>query len=192
MVRTPFMRLLRRTGVIITPRRYPRPLSTRARTFSVALLVVAAGLLATSQAQSAGSNRHLWATVNVCDTAAHPDTIGVRGSMPGTASGRETMFMRFQAQYHSTQDGRWHNVPGEGDSGFLEVGRANVTARQKGRYIKIEPRSASVLLRGIVTFEWRRKDEVVRRAQRRTHKGHTSKAGADPSGYSATNCVIKQ
>ena len=26
---------------------------------------------------------HLWATVNVCDTRARPDTIGIRGSMPG-------------------------------------------------------------------------------------------------------------
>jgi len=133
-----------------------------------------------------------WATVNVCDTTAHPDTIGIRASMPGTAKGRETMFMRFQAQYLSRQDDKWHNVSGEGDSGFLVAGRADVKARQKGRYIKIEPRTERVVLRGIVTFEWRLQGKVVRRAQRRTRKGHRSRAGADPPNYSAASCTIRR
>ena len=30
----------------------------------------------------------LWATINVCDTVLHPDTIGVRGSMPGVGARR--------------------------------------------------------------------------------------------------------
>lgn len=160
---------------------------------AVAALLLAAspaGLIAATQAKS--SNRLLWATVNVCDTAARPDTIGIRASMPGTAKGREIMFMRFQAQYLSSEDGKWHNVAGEGDSGFLEVGRADVKARQKGRYIKIEPKTESVVLRGMVTFEWRLGGEVVRRSRRRTRKGHKSRAGADPAGYSATNCTIKR
>jgi hypothetical protein len=99
------------------------------------------------------------------------------------------MFMRFQAQYLSTEDGKWHNVTQGGDSGYVTVGRAART-RQRGWYFRITPAGASVQLRGIVTFEWRLHDEVVRRAHRRTHKGHASNAGADPPGYSVTNCTI--
>jgi len=183
------MRLLRRTGEIITPRRYARGMFVRAATLAVGALVCGALPVAPAQAKF-GPDRLLWATVNVCDTAAHPDTIGIRASMPGTSGGKEVMFMRFQAQYFSSEDQKWHNVAGEGDSGFLEVGRADARARQKGRSIKIEPGTASVLLRGMVTFEWRSKGEVVRRSRRRTHKGHRSKAGADPANYSATNCTI--
>jgi len=156
-------------------------------------VTLSAGLIVTAPAFArSGSNQLLWATVNVCDTAGHPDAIGIRGSMPGTMKGREVMFMRFRAQYLSVEDDKWHDVSGEGDTGFLKAGRADVKARQKGRYIKIEPRNDRVVLRGVVMFQWRRQGKVVRRAQRRTRKGHTSKAGADPAGYSATTCTVKR
>jgi len=168
-------------------------MSVRGATLGLVALTLSAGLVATAPTFArSGSNPLLWATVNVCDTKEHPDAIGIRGSMPGTMKGREVMFMRFRAQYLSVEDDKWHNVSGEADSGYLEVGRANVKARQKGRYIKVEPRNDSVVLRGVVTFQWRRQGKVLRRAQRRTRKGHTSKAGADPAGYSATTCTIKR
>jgi len=186
------MRLLRRTSEIITPRRYPRSVSVRGTTVAVVLLACCAAPVAMAHAkQPADPNPLLWATVNVCDTTSHPKTIGIRASMPGTAKGRETMFMRFRAQYLSSEDDKWHNVPGEGDSGFLQVGRAD-KARQKGRYIKIQARTDRVVLRGIVTFEWRLQGKVVRRAQRRTRTGHRSRAGADPPNYSAASCTIKR
>ena len=160
---------------------------------ALVLLALAAGPLAAAQARKGfGSDRLLWATVNVCDTKAHPNTIGIRASMPGTESGREAMFMRIQAQYLSAEDRRWHNVPGEGDSRFLALGSAEARARQKGRSIRIAPKTDRVLLRGMVTFEWRLRGEVVRRAHRRTHKGHRSNAGADPAGYSAANCTLRR
>jgi len=168
-------------------------MSVRAATLALMALTLSAGLVATAPAVArSGSNPLLWATVNVCDTAAHPDAIGIRGSMPGTMKGSEVMFMRFRAQYLSVEDDKWHNVSGQGDSGFLEAGRADVKARQKGRYIRVEPRNDSIVLRGVVTFQWRRQGKVVRRAERRTRKGHTSKAGADPPGYSATTCTVKR
>ena len=43
--------------------------------------------------------RALWATVNVCDTIAHPNVIGIRGSMPGADNTREQMYMRFRVQF---------------------------------------------------------------------------------------------
>jgi hypothetical protein len=193
MVSAAFTQLLRRRGEIITPRGYSRLVLVRGATLAVVLLACCGAQTASAQANKpADPNPLLWATVNVCDTAQHPDTIGIRASMPGTAKGRETMFMRFQAQYLSGADDRWHNVAGEGDSGFLEIGGADVKARQKGRYIKIDPKSERVMLRGLVTFEWRLQGKVVRRAQRRTRKGHRSRAGADPPNYSAASCTVKR
>ena len=53
------------------------------------------------------------------------------------------------------------------DSGFVEVGSAR-KARQSGNTFTItppRPGAAPYLLRGVVTFEWREADEVVRHAR---------------------------
>jgi len=134
----------------------------------------------------------LWATVNVCDTADHPDTIGIRGSMPGSGISSERMFMRFQIQFLARSDGKWHNVGKAGDSGFLPVGSGKYAQRQSGRNFTIKPPSeGSYRLRGAVTFEWRQGGEVVRRARKRTTGGHGRTRGADPKGFSAASCVVR-
>jgi len=133
----------------------------------------------------------LWATVNVCDTDAFPNTIGIRGSMPAAGDRRETMWMRFQVQYFDDAADRWERVEEGGDSGFVAVGSARYKARQSGRSFRIEPKVGdAVLLRGKISFEWRRKGEVTRRAARRTTKGHESRAGADPADFTAAMCTI--
>ena len=176
------MGVLRRCVEIITARRAAGAL----------VLATVAGPVAVAGAQrTVDDSRHLWATANVCDTDRWPDTIGIRGSMPGSSDGRETMWMRFQVQFLSVGDGRWHNVPEGGDSGFVQVGPARYKARQGGRSFRISPKKgAQVLLRGKVSFEWRLKGEVVRRAGMRTRKGHRSSAGSDPPGYTASTCTI--
>lgn len=145
-----------------------------------------------STATTVDASRFLWATVNVCDTAKAPDTIGIRGSMPGARDGRENMYMRFQVQFFSEADGRWHELGESGDSGFVFVGKARYESRQAGRSFRIVPRGERVLLRGIVTFEWRLKGEVVRRAKKRTTADRRPGAGADPAGYSESNCRIRR
>jgi hypothetical protein len=136
-------------------------------------------------------SRYLWATVNVCDTERSPNTIGIRGSMPARRDERETMWMRFQVQYLSDVDDSWHYVTDGGDSGFVSVGSARYKARQSGRSFRIDPNNGrSVVVRGRVSFEWRLRGEVVRRARKRTRKGHRSSAGADPPGYTAATCTI--
>jgi hypothetical protein len=135
----------------------------------------------------------LWATVNVCDTAAHPDTIGVRGSMPGNGVRAQQMYMRFQLQYFATTDGRWHNIGPSADSGFTNVGSAKYRRRQYGRNFTVQPPATGAFrLRGAVTFEWRKGTDVVRRARMRTTGGHGNTAGADPRGFSAATCSIKK
>lgn len=154
------------------------------RTFLCALAVLAvmpAGALAA---------RAPWATVNICDSAANPDTVGVRGSMPGLAGAQ--LFMRFQLQLQRN-DGGWRALA-SADSGFIAVGRARVRAtRQAGHSFVLTPPDAgqTYTVRGLVSFEWRSKNgTVLRRARRATSGGHRSTAGADPAGFSAAECTI--
>jgi hypothetical protein len=178
------MPVLRRCGEFITARR-------AAGAVLLAAAAAAAPVAAIGAERAVEDSPHLWATVNVCDTERWPDTIGVRGSMPGAADDRQTMWMRFQVQFLSAADDRWHNVPEGGDSGYVLVGEARFKARQAGRSFRISPKKGEqVLLRGKVSFEWRLKGEVVRRASERTRRGHRSSAGADPPGYTATTCTV--
>jgi len=169
MISAALMRLLRRRPVIIT---------------LICLVVGPAAVVPAAQADDA------WATVNVCDTADAPDTIGIRASMPRSRSGQEERYMRFVVQYFSRADKRWYAIAAGGESGWLSIGKGR-KARQFGRSFRIEQRAGrQVLLRGRVFFQWRVKGEVVRRASALTRKGHRSNTGDDPEGYSASTCTI--
>jgi hypothetical protein len=129
--------------------------------------------------------------VNICDTEESPDTLGIRASMPGSAKKGERMFMRFRVQYFSTADNLWHNFLSEGtDSGFVPVGSAKFKARQSGWSFPftLQP-GQKYRLRGVVNFEWRKGKQVVRKAAKRTTKGHKT-ALSQPEGYSAAVCEI--
>ena len=118
----------------------------------IAVLAVAACAPASAGAERGHTirdNRHLWATINICDTLAHPDAIGIRGSMPGTGRDNEQMYMRFQAQYFRASDGLWHNIANGGDSGFVHVGSSMFKARQVDAAVTWEPDlSGAVTARG--------------------------------------------
>jgi hypothetical protein len=141
---------------------------------------------------SAAERPQPWATVNVCDTAKHPNAIGIRASMPGRGRKGERMFVRFRVQWRDPADGLWHNLVEGGDSGFVRVGRSS-GVRETGRIFRYEePQAGSPqLLRGIVRFEWRRRGRVVKGLSRRTRAGHRSAAGSDPKGYSAATCRLR-
>jgi len=156
----------------------------------ITLFGFAVGAAAVAPPAGAAEPRDPWATVNVCDTADSPDTIGIRASMPGSRSGKEERYVRFVVQYFSREDDRWYRIAQGGDSGFLSIGSGR-RARQFGRSFRIEPLPGrSVLLRGRVYFQWRVKGDVVRRASATTRKGHRSNTGDDPPGYSASTCTI--
>jgi len=156
----------------------------------VALLAAAAPALA--KPKSLFRSPLLWATVNVCDTQDEPDTIGVRGSIPGSGRSGEQMYMRFQIQYFSFSEKRWHNITQGADSGWIAVGSARFAARQAGWSFRFVPPSPGGVhrLRGAVSFEWRRGDNVVNHARKRTTRGHRSATGSDPPGYTASVCRI--
>jgi hypothetical protein len=87
-------------------------------------------LLAASAAPARADDADLWATVNVCDTAAHPDEIGIRGSMPGGRRGTR-LLMRFRVQYRDPSTGHWRGVR-DADSGWQRPGRGGRRARRAG------------------------------------------------------------
>src|SRR4051794_31522 len=158
-----------------------------------ALLATGAATASAADAPTVDTSPLLWATINICDTAKHPDTIGIRASMPGSGRTTEKMYMRFQVQYFRVSTDKWAPTDATVDSGFQAVGSAKFRRRESGWNFSITPPPAgqTYRLRGIVSFEWRAGKKVVHKAQQRTHSGHTGTFGADPKGYSAAECIIK-
>jgi hypothetical protein len=162
----------------------------------IAALTGAVALLGAAAPGRAAAPRDalLWATVNVCDTVGHPDGIGIRGSMPGTGDRDDELFMRVQVQYLRRSDGTWRGMGRGADSGFVDLGSGAAKVRQSGRTFTLNPPEAgqpAFMLRGYVTFEWRRDGLVTRRARRATTAGHPDAIGADPTGFSAASCSIR-
>jgi hypothetical protein len=131
----------------------------------------------------------LWATVNVCNSAHHPDTIGIRGSMPGDGHPHDVMYMRFLVQSLDASTGKWADIGRSADSGFVNVGSAAVT-RQAGRSFEFKPTTTTYTLRGLVEFQWHHAGRTLHVATRTTTAGHTSLAGAEPKGFSAAMCAL--
>jgi len=160
--------------------------------------VSAATAGARARAKSADAPRSLrlspalWATIDVCNPADQPDTVGIRGSMPGDKRARDTLFMRFRLQYRlAGTPVRWVDLAGGAASGFVNVGSAK-SARQAGWSFQLMPPAGrpATTLRGVITFQWRRGSQVLASISRATTAGHTSLAGADPSNFSAATCSI--
>jgi hypothetical protein len=169
----------------VSPRRIART--------SLALAASGLALLAFAASGVAARDPVPWATVNVCDTPGHPDGIGVRGFMPGTGDRRDELFMRMQVQYRRA-DGTWRALRGSGTSGFVDLGNGAARARQSGLTFTLMPPASgqpAFVVRGLVTFEWRRDGAVLRRARRATTAGHAGTPGADPDDYSAATCSIR-
>jgi hypothetical protein len=163
-----------------------------------ALVASAASTPAAPPAASTAQSKHsplastqLWATIDVCNPSDAPDTVGIRGSMPGDGKSNEVMYMRFRLQYLDGGTKHWVDLTTEAASGFVAVGRAKST-RQAGRSFQLipVPGKPAFALRGVVSFQWRRGAKVVLSASRPTSAGRQSLAGADPAGYSAATCSI--
>jgi hypothetical protein len=152
---------------------------------------------ATSPAPNTGAgtrallkSRELWATIDVCSPKDQPDTVGVRGSMPGDGRAGDRMYMSFRLQYMNPA-GTWVDLAGASTPSFVSVGAAG-TAREGGRSFQLVPpagRPASEI-RGVVSFQWRHGRTVLARGSRATSAAHKSVAGADPPGFSAASCLV--
>ena len=161
---------------------------------SLAVLILALALSAPAHAAPKDrlkSSPDLWATVNVCDTPADSNRIGLRGSMPGLGK-RASLYMRFQVHYFARSDQKWHNIASGADSGWMKLGIASKRVLEGGHTFTFTPPPNGGLhrLRGAVSFQWRVKGKIVRRLRELTEAGHKSTFGADPPGFSAAECVI--
>lgn len=136
------------------------------------------------------SSHELWATIDVCDPADEPNTVGIRGSMPGDGKSNQKMYMSFRLQYLNAKK-QWLDVASGTSSSFVAVG-SGAAARQGGTTFDLKPVNGQppVTLRGVVDFEWRHGKTVVLSATRTSTVGHKSLAGADPANFSAETCVI--
>jgi len=149
----------------------------------VRLTLIVAGLLALTAATALAGGSNVWASVNVCDTADHPDEIGIRASMPGRR--HQTELLRFRVQYRDlSEGGRWRPVR-DADSGW-------VPRRGRGTGWSFQVAGEGMqILRGVVLYRWMRNGHVVRHARRVTEGGHPSTTGADPEDFSAATCRIE-
>jgi hypothetical protein len=136
-------------------------------------------------------SRDLWATIDVCSPADQPDTVGIRGSMPGDKQAHDQMYMSFRLQYQDAKTKKWLDLPGNPKPNFLHVG-AGASVRQGGRSFQLQPQAGkpAFTLRGVVDFQWRRGSRVLQTATRPTSAGHKSLAGADPAGFASASCLI--
>ena len=160
-------------------------------------------------------DRPFWATVNICDTAASPNGLGVRTSVPGNGT-NERIFARYTAQWWSGDKQEWLTVGGSGVTDWVYVGDADMSSRQAGwtfRFVQ-PPTGTTYVMRGVVELQWRSQALAARRA-RRARRGHGRRRarkaqglpvvrertlltktgmkhvqGGDPAGLSKAMCLI--
>jgi len=165
------------------------------------LLAFFAALAALPAGHAHAATDTLWATINVCDTAAAPNSMGVRASMPGNGTG-ERMYMRFTAWWYSRNVADWFPVRGKGRSPWIYVGRARQRAHQGGWTFSFgQPTGDEFVVRGKVQFKWRKRVrrkrgkgyrwKVVERRHATTRSGIGNVGGGDPPGRSDGLCVIR-
>lgn len=159
-------------------------------------------VLAAPAAGQARPSRALWATVNLCDTPAAPNSMGVRAAMPGDGS-RQRMYVRFTAQFYSHKRRTWPSVGGRGRSPWLYVGRARFRSLQAGWTFPFgaPPQGTVFRVRAVAVFEWRERRRVGRarkvreivamRRKRVTRAGVRGAEGGDPAGTSRGSCDIQ-
>jgi hypothetical protein len=142
----------------------------------------------------AGAKRapDVWATVNACDTKMRPNQIGIRGGMEGLAR-HSRMYMRFRVQFQNSE-GRWKTLK---SSSLTDSGWERVAAGKRGEYdagwsfeFRSPESGGAHVLRGVVSFEWRKGRRVLAKSRAFTASGHPGTMGAEPADYSADICEI--
>jgi hypothetical protein len=162
------------------------------RTLLILVLAVASATAVPTVVEAARRAPVVWATVNVCDTQTSPNQMGIRGSMTGLARSSR-MFMRFRVQFQNA-DGRWRTLKSGplSDSGWVRVATGRRGVHDAGWSFEFKPPASggAHVLRGVVSFEWRRGKRVLQESRAYTEEGHPGTAGAEPADFSAATCEI--
>jgi hypothetical protein len=155
-------------------------------------LIAAATLVAAAPASAAELGPGpMWATVNVCDSAAQPNVMGVRASLPGDGSDAE-MSVRFTAQWFDNSKQAWLPVSGSATSPWLPAGSARYVSRQAGWNFSFDAPSPGhlFLLRALAELQWSRGGTVVRSSSLVTSAGMAAVMEGDPVGTSRASCQL--
>lgn len=136
------------------------------------------------------ASHELWATIDVCNAKDQPNTVGIRGSMPGDGRAQDKMYMSFRLQIMSATK-HWVDLIAGASPNYVAVG-SSATARQGGRSFQLVPVAGKPAsqLRGVVDFQWRHGKTVIFKISRPSTAEHPALAGADPAGFSAASCLI--
>jgi hypothetical protein len=135
--------------------------------------------------RSAEGSKRLWATVNVCDTRRHPNTIGIRGQVPALGF-PASISIAITVEYFDRDTRRFAPAPGARRS--ISIGNVTDGIQQGGVTFQFPLRAGR--LRGTATFFWKRGGKVIGRVDRLTTAGHRDADFSDPHGFSAATCTI--
>ena len=143
----------------------------------------------TPTAQALLRSRELWATIDVCNPPDQPNTVGIRGSMPGDGKPADKLYMSFRLQYLDAVN-QWAALPlRQQRLGARRRPAPAPRARAGGASrSKPPPRPRQFVLRGVVDFQWTRAGHQFahadaaddRRAQERS-RAPTRRASAPPA-----------
>jgi hypothetical protein len=139
-----------------------------------------------SAVRSAERSKRLWATINVCDTRKHPNTIGIRGEVPALGF-PTTISIALGVDFWSKTDKRFEPDPDAKQ--VIKVNSVSHGIHQRGVTFRFAPHTGR--LRGTATFSWTRRGKVLGKTKRVTTPSHHDADFGDPSGFSAATCMIK-
>lgn len=126
----------------------------------------------------------LWATINICNTRKHPDTIGIRAQMPALGFAT-SMEMVVTLGYYTTATDSFK--PLSSSSTPLSLGEASSGYHQDGVTFKVKPPAK---LDATVKFIWSSGTKQLGTITRTTVKGRAGVQQGDPPGYSSNTCAI--
>ena len=134
----------------------------------------------------AESAKTLWATVNICDTRADPNVLGVRGQMPSLGF-PAWMSMQINLDYYSPAKKIF--VPDPGTMKTIRLGRSARGLQQGGATYTFK--GPTPVLRASVRFIWRRSGQTLGTTPMVSTGAHPSADFGSPPQFSAATCQIR-
>ncbi len=138
---------------------------------------------AIARAQAA---RTLWATVNICDTRADPNVLGVRGQLPSLGFAA-WLSMEIHLNYYN--QARKAFVADPGTVRTIRLGRSAHGLQQGGATYTFK--GSTPVLEATVRFIWRRSGRLLGTTRAVTTAGHPSADFGSPPRFSAATCRIR-
>ena len=131
-------------------------------------------------------SKQLWATINVCNTHRHPNTVGIRGQVPALGFS-SSISIAISVDFWNPQTKRFR--PDPDTERLIRLGSPSTGVHQQGVTFRFDPHAGR--FRGSATFMWRRGGKLLGHTDRVTTGGHRDADFGDPHGFSAATCTIR-